>query len=142
MPSLETPAAAAVPVPERGIRVHVVDDHDLSRKHLRTVLSFHGYTVGVSAGAAQAREQLLAQPPAVVLLDLQMPGESGYELLAWMRRQPTLQRVPVICVTASVPTSEREKVQAAGFAAFVPKPITPPARLLDAVQAVLGAPPA
>lgn len=117
--------------------VHVVDDHDLSRKHLRTVLGYHGYTVVLSDGAAQARINLLNTPPDAVLLDLQMPGEGGYELLAWMRRQPALAQVPVICVTASVPTSERERVQAAGFAAFVPKPITPPQRLLDALSAVL-----
>lgn len=132
-------AAPTAPTPAHGVVVHVVDDHDLSRKHLRTVLTFHGYTVVASHSAAQARPQLLATPPAVVLLDLQMPGESGYEMLAWMRRQPALMAVPVICVTASVPTSERDKVQAAGFAAFVPKPITPPGRLLDAVQAVLAA---
>ena len=122
----------------RASRVHVVDDHELSRKHLRAVLSFHGYQVALSDGAASARPALLAEPPDVVLLDLQMPGCSGYELLAWMRLQPTLAAVPAICVTASVPTSERQKVQAAGFAAFVPKPITPPQRLLDALGAVLG----
>ena len=136
-PSPELPANT--PHPLRGVVVHVVDDHDLSRKHLRTVLGFHGYTVVASSSAAQARQQLLATLPDVVLLDLQMPGESGYELLAWMRHQSALMHVPVICVTTSVPTSEREKVQAAGFAAFVPKPITPPGRLLDAVQAVLDA---
>jgi hypothetical protein len=135
----ELPGAAVTPPrPPTGVVVHVVDDHDLSRKHLRTVLHFHGYTVVASNGAAQAREQLLATPPAVVLLDLQMPGESGYELLAWMRRQPTLASVPVICVTASVPHTERERVRAAGFAAFVPKPITPPQRLLDALHAALA----
>jgi CheY-like chemotaxis protein len=117
--------------------VHVVDDHDLSRKHLRAVLGYHGYTVVLSDGAAQARIQMLDTPPDAVLLDLQMPGEGGYELLAWMRQQPALAPVPVICVTASVPTSERERVQAAGFAAFVSKPITPPQRLLDALAAVL-----
>jgi two-component system cell cycle response regulator len=67
-----------------------------------------------------------------------MPGESGYDLLAWMRTQPALAAVPVICVTASVPNSERERVQAAGFALFLPKPITPPQRLIDAVQQVLA----
>ena len=117
--------------------VHVVDDHDLSRKHLRTVLAYHGYAVVLSESAAQARVNLLATPPEAVLLDLQMPGEGGCGLLAWMRQQPTLAQVPVICVTASVPPSERERVQAAGFAAFVPKPLTPPQRLLDALGAVL-----
>jgi two-component system cell cycle response regulator DivK len=121
-----------------GTVVHVIDDHELSRKHLRTVLSFHGCAVVLADGAAQARGQLLTQPPDIVLLDLQMPGENGYELLAWMRDQPVLAGVPVICVTASVPTSERERVQAAGFAQFVPKPITPPQRLLDAMQAALA----
>jgi CheY-like chemotaxis protein len=125
-------------LPASATVVHVVDDHAFSRKHLRTVLAFHGYTVVLSDGAAAARVALHATPPDVVLLDLQMPGESGYELLAWMRTQPALAAVPVICVTASVPNSERERVQAAGFALFLPKPITPPQRLIDAVQQVLA----
>lgn len=133
-PPPQNPPAAP---PAHHAVVHVVDDHELSRKHLRTVLGFHGYTVVLSDSASQARSQLLLTPPDAVLLDLQMPGEGGYELLVWMRQQPALAQVPVICVTASVPTSERERVQAAGFAAFVPKPITPPQRLLDALNAVL-----
>lgn len=128
----------AAPTPR--VRVHVVDDDLLSRKHLRTVLQFHGYAVTLSDGAAQARPALLAETPDVVLLDLQMPGGSGWELLAWMRQQPGLAGVPAICVTASVPPSERDRVQAAGFAAFVPKPISPPQRLLDALDAVLSGP--
>lgn len=136
----DTPADTAPGGARRRVVVHVIDDHDLSRKHLCTVLRFHGHTVVPSDGGRQARVHLLAEPmPQVVLLDLQMPGENGYELLAWMRQQPALARVPVICVTASVPHSERERVQAAGFALFLPKPITPPQRLLDAIeQALLG----
>lgn len=128
--------------PTAAALVHVIDDHELSRKHLRVVLTHHGYAVVASDGAAQARERLRDQVPDVVLLDLQMPGENGYSLLAWMRQQPTLRAVPVICVTASVPASERERVMAAGFARFVPKPITPPQRLLDALREVLQARPA
>jgi len=120
------------------ITVHVIDDHELSRKHLRRVLEHHGYIVIASDAAAAARPRLLADPPDLVLMDLQMPGENGYELLAWMRGQPQLVRVPVICVTASVPLAERERVRAAGFAQFVPKPITPPQRLLDAVKLALA----
>lgn len=127
--------ASAPPLPPL---VHVVDDDALSRKHLRTLLAFHGYRVQLSDSGAQARPALLAEPPDVVLLDLQMPGESGYELLAWMRLQPSLAHIPAICVTASVPPSERERVRAAGFALFLPKPITPPQRLLDALIGVLG----
>ena len=125
------------PTLNRPSVIHVVDDHELSRKHLRTVLTFHGYIVVASPDAAQGRIELLAAPPDVVLLDLQMPGEDGYSLLAWMRTQIALASVPVICVTASVPHSERARVQAAGFASFLPKPITPPQRLIDAVEAAL-----
>ena len=139
-----TPAQAAPPGATRpappAVRVHVVDDHALSRKHLRTVLSFHGYAVGLSPDARQARLDLLAMPPDLVLLDLQMPGEGGYSLLAWMRQQPALAAVPVICVTASVPQSERKRVEAVGFAGFLPKPISPPQRLLDAMRQALAGP--
>lgn len=131
-------ATPAEPAAAPAREVVVVDDHALSRKHLLTVLGFHGYAVRAFDSGAAARPALLSRTPDLVLLDLQMPGEDGYALLGWMRQQPALARVPVICVTASVPASERERVRAAGFAAFVPKPITPPQRLLEAVAAALA----
>jgi CheY-like chemotaxis protein len=135
---MNTPDAAAGPSAPAGREVLVVDDHALSRKHLCTVLGFHGWTVRACDSAAAARPALLERTPDIVLLDLQMPGEDGYALLAWMRTQAPLARVPAICVTASVPPDERERVRAAGFAAFVPKPITPPQRLLEAMARALG----
>ena len=121
--------------------VHVIDDHGPSRKRLRAVLEQQGYIVVASGAAAAARRLLTVEAPDLVLVDLrtdaQTPGENGYELLAWMRSQPALAQVPVICVTAPVSSAEGERVRAAGFAQFVAKPITPPRRLLDAVRQAL-----
>ncbi len=122
--------------------VLVVDDDGLSRKHLRTVLNFHGFAPCCVDSAAAARAALADGVPDLVLLDLQMPGENGYELLAWLRGQPGLAALPVICVTASVSPDDRQRVLDAGFAALVSKPITPPGRLLEAIRAAgVSAPP-
>ena len=106
-----------------------------------TVQRFHTH----ADGEATERQRDYAVIKHIVVnnlygVDIEEQATEIAELLAWMRQQPTLAHIPAICVTASVPASERERMQAAGFTAFVPKPISPPQRLLDALAEVLGGP--
>lgn len=60
--------------------------------------------------------------PAVVLLDLFMPGIGGFEVLAWIRRQPALQELPVLVLTASLRTADINHAYALGANSFLTKP--------------------
>jgi len=104
--------------------VHVIDDDDKSRKLLRDVLEHAGYTVVSAASGTEALTQLQAHAPALVLLDIQLPGLSGYEVLRWLRAQPGGATVPVFAVTASVMPAERSSMVAAGFTGYLPKPLS------------------
>lgn len=64
-----------------------------------------------------------AEPPALILMDINLPGMDGYEALAQLKTDPITAHVPVIALTASAMKSEQERAQAAGFSAFVTKPI-------------------
>jgi two-component system, cell cycle response regulator DivK len=104
-------------------RILVVEDDEKSRRLLTDVLGFQGYQVCACGtgeeGLADARECA----PAAALLDIQLPGISGFEVLAGLRSESGTARIPVIAVTASVMDQDRKKILAAGFDAYVSKPV-------------------
>lgn len=77
--------------------------------------------------------------PDVVLLDISLPGMSGVDLLRLLRADAVLARLPVIALTAHAMAGDREEYLAAGFDAYVTKPIVDEEVLLRAIQRVLAA---
>ncbi len=61
--------------------------------------------------------------PDLILLDLKMPGISGFEVLSWIRRHPTLRVLPVVVLTASVHPEDRARALALGASQFIVKPV-------------------
>ena len=106
-----------------GELILIVEDNEKNRKLERDVLQFHGYqTVEAETGEDGIR---LAQtsPPALVLMDIQLPGINGIEALGQLRADPRTRGIPVIAVTASAMTQDRQKIMAAGFDGYQSKPI-------------------
>ena len=106
-----------------GELILIVEDNEKNRKLERDVLQFHGYqTVEAETGEEGVR---LAQvsPPALVLMDIQLPGINGIEALGQLRADPRTRGIPVIAVTASAMTQDRQKIMAAGFDGYQAKPI-------------------
>jgi CheY-like chemotaxis protein len=102
----------------------IVDDSPVARQLLRAAIAAQGYPVAEAAEGEEALDAMRRQAPALVFLDLQMPGRSGVEVCAWMRQQPALARVPVVICSAH---QERKHVEAclqAGATAFLPKPVS------------------
>ena len=106
-----------------GELILIVEDNDNNVKLLRDVLGYHGYrTVEAMTGeegVALAREQL----PALILMDIQLPGIDGIEAFEHLASDPATKDIPVIAVTASAMQEERVRIEAAGFAGYQPKPI-------------------
>jgi two-component system cell cycle response regulator DivK len=106
-----------------GELILIVEDNDKNRKLVRDVLQFRGYrTLDAETGEiglALARETL----PALVLMDIQLPGMSGIDALAHLRADPATRHIPVIAVTASAMMQDRQQILAAGFDAYQSKPI-------------------
>jgi len=106
-----------------GELILIVEDNDKNRKLVRDVLQFRGYrTLDAETGEiglALAREAL----PALVLMDIQLPGMSGIDALGHLRADPATCHIPVIAVTASAMMQDRQQILAAGFDAYQSKPI-------------------
>jgi CheY-like chemotaxis protein len=117
------PRAAAL----GGISVLVVDDEPDALDLIRVVLTQGGARVTAVGDAASALEALEATRPDVLVADIGMPGEDGYQLIRRVRALGTARGggIPAIALTAYAAESDRALALAAGFQLHVPKPVDP-----------------
>jgi len=127
-PETERPASAG--------RLLVVDDTPANVKLLEDLLAFHGYDVETAATGEEALEAMRDQPPDLVLLDVMLPGMSGYEVCRAMRADLQLAMLPVVMVTSLESREERVKGIEAGADDFLSKPLNTP-ELLARVKSLL-----
>lgn len=107
-----------------GRRILVVEDNQLNLKLVRDVLDAAGYDV-VSATSGEEGLRVAADlPPALVLMDLQLPGIDGTETMNRLRRSTLDPTVPIVAVTASAMTEDHERARRAGFDGYLEKPLS------------------
>ena len=117
----------------------IVEDNERNRKLVRTILTFRGFEVVECDDGAPALELAKKHRPVLILMDIELPTVDGITALRQLRASPETAAIPVIAVTASVTPGEREKVVAAGFNAYVAKPIDVPS-FTELVDRLAGAP--
>jgi len=127
----EAPAEA-----RRGPRLLIVDDDKDYRRVLRYLFSNNGYSVIEASNGADGLKAAHAQPPDLALLDFEMPGMNGYELLQALRSTDETRRLPVIFLTGA---AKRRHLRELGLdvARFLDKPIAN-ADLLAAVAKIIA----
>lgn len=118
-------------------RILVVEDDERSRRLLVDVLGHHGFEVTAVDSGELGLERSSGELPDAVLLDIQLPGINGFEVLWRMRQIAGGERVPILAVTASVMDHDRRKIMEAGFDAYVPKPVNI-RELVKTLNAMLG----
>jgi diguanylate cyclase (GGDEF)-like protein len=116
-------------------RVLIADDSAAVRKVLRRELTSNGWDVREAPGGAEALELCRADPPEILLLDIEMPRVNGFQVLSAMRRDSSLAEIPVIFLTAHSSPSEVAEGLRRGAHDYLRKPCQTPelvARLLVA----------
>ena len=119
-------------------RVLVVEDNELNLKLFCDLLRAHEY---LTEGVRDGREAVAAARaflPDLIVMDIQLPHVSGYDLIVQLKADDALRSIPIMAVTASAGREDEERIRAAGADAYVSKPISL-MRFVDAVQALFKA---
>ncbi|AKV00713.1 two-component hybrid sensor and regulator [Labilithrix luteola] len=121
------PSASERPPALDGLRVLVVDDDEDMRMLLSTVLEECGAKVTRAGSANEAMAAIQRSTPDVLISDVGMPGEDGYELITKVRKLPPGRGgdVPAAALTAYARVEDRKRALDAGFMTHVPKPVEP-----------------
>ncbi len=106
-----------------GEQILIIEDNVKNLKLVRDVLQFHGYSTLEAetgeAGVALAREQR----PALILMDVQLPGMDGRAALKVLKADADTQHIPIIALTAFAMKGDRESLQTEGFDDYMAKPV-------------------
>jgi two-component system cell cycle response regulator DivK len=117
----------------------IVEDNPQSLKLVRDILQVKGYQTLEAETGEEGVRLARERHPALILMDIQLPGINGIEALQRLRADPVTSATPVIAVTASVMSQDRSRIMAAGFSAFQSKPISV-TQLLAKVRELLDKP--
>ena len=120
-----------------GPKILYIEDQPDNRMLVRSVLVPAGYAVLEAADGLSGIEVALREKPAVILLDINLPGIDGYEVVAILRSFPHLAETPIVAVTAYAMAGDRERTLVAGCDGYIEKPIDVD-RLPDQVGQFLG----
>jgi two-component system cell cycle response regulator DivK len=127
-------------------RILLVEDNEMNRdmlsrrlvaRHDRAGLSRRGYEVAIAVDGEQGVARARSEPPALILMDMSLPGLDGWEATRQLKAMPETRSIPVIALTAHAMAGDREKAMAAGCDDLDTKPIDLP-RLLEKIEALLG----
>jgi two-component system, cell cycle response regulator DivK len=106
-----------------GEQVLLVEDNEKNMKLLRDVLRATGYRTLEASTAGRALEMATEFGPALVLMDVRLPDMDGIEALRRLRLDDRTASIPVLAVTAEAMKEDRERLTAAGFDGYLPKPV-------------------
>lgn len=116
--------------------VLVVEDDANQRALYAEILRGAGYAVLEAADVASAIEAVHAHAPALVLMDVTLPGPSGWNATRHIKEHPDTHRIPVIVVTGRVSHGDRDASFASGGDSFLSKPVRPPELLVEVARLI------
>jgi len=106
-------------------KILIIEDNEQNLYLLRCLLEAHGLEVLEAQDGLTGIEMAKTLTPAAILLDIQLPVMDGYAVARALRRNKSLDAVPIIAVTSYAMLGDREKILAAGATDYIEKPIDP-----------------
>ena len=106
-----------------GELILIVEDNEKNLKLVRDLLQVKGYRTVESETAEEGLRLAREAGPKLILMDIQLPGMNGIDALKHLRADPETKHIPVMAVTASAMSQDKEEIMAAGFDGYHRKPL-------------------
>lgn len=119
-----------------GKRVLVIEDEPNIIEAINFILSRDGWSVDTHSNGHDAVDVVLAKAPNLVILDVMLPGRSGYDILKDLRAHPQTAELPVLMLTARGQNKDRDMAQRLGASRFMTKPFSN-AEVLEALRSLV-----
>jgi two-component system cell cycle response regulator DivK len=107
------------------MKILLIEDNEQNRYLVTFLLEQHGHEVVAAPDGPAGIELAGKECPALILLDIQLPGMDGYAVASALRESPSLASTPIVAVTSYAMLGDREKALAAGCDGYLEKPINP-----------------
>jgi CheY-like chemotaxis protein len=118
-------------------KILLVEDNEMNRDMLSRRLQKQGYEIVIAVDGEEGLAKAQSERPALVLMDMSLPGIDGWEATRRLKAAPQTRAIPVIALTAHAMADDRDKATAAGCDDFDTKPVEL-SRLLSKIQALIG----
>lgn len=105
-------------------RILVVEDNDLNRKLFCDVLKANGFEVDPVGDGNEVLDTARSVTPDLIIMDIQLPGVSGVDLIEAAKQDESLQQIPILAVTAYAGKGDEDRIRAAGAAGYLAKPVS------------------
>lgn len=106
-------------------RILLIEDNYQNRYMITFLLEKHGYEVIQAEDGATGIDLAAKVKPNMILLDIQLPNMDGYSVARALRKDPSLNSVPIVAVTSFAMFNDREKALGAGCDGYLEKPVNP-----------------
>lgn len=120
-----------------GELILIIEDNEKNQKLIRDVLQVKGYQTLETETAEEGHNLAVERQPALILMDIQLPGMDGITALKQLRGDPITKNIPVIAITASAMSYNRRTMLAEGFDGYQSKPLSIK-EFLEEVQSILA----
>ena len=121
-------------------KILLVEDNEMNRDMLSRRLVKRGYEVAIAIDGEQGVAMAGSEAPALILMDMSLPGLDGWEAARRLKAAPATRAIPILALTAHAMAGDRERALAAGCDDYDTKPVELPRLLakIDALLAVAG----
>jgi len=104
--------------------VLIIEDNEKNLKLVRDILQYHGFRTLEATAAASGIQLAVEEVPDVILMDIELPDMNGIVALERLRAEPITATIPVVALTASATSFDRDRLVRANFAGVIIKPIS------------------
>lgn len=107
-----------------GHKILIVEDNELNMKLFNDLLEAHGYETVTTRDGTKALQMAIDEMPDLILMDIQLPEISGFDVTRQIKSNDDLKNIPIIAVTAFAMKGDEDKIRECGCNGYISKPIS------------------